>query len=157
MCARIMNPSEQLEPEDPLSKMRLPTRSLSTKDHPVERQIPVWQTYNAPLVEFTPLDDDTPGLTAGVDIWDSQSLLVVNLTCQRPDGQRYSVAFRPSDEEYLILRFGRSGRMVDRIGDEPADFLPGDVHLFRHSPPVSGADRRCRSDQRLHPVRRHQV
>ena len=110
--------------------MRLPTRSLHTRDYPVEQQIPVWQAYNAPLVRFTPLDDDTPGLIAGVDIWSSHAALVVNLTCQRPGGQRYSVSFRPSDEEYLILRFGRSGRMVGRIGDEPMDFLPGDVHLF---------------------------
>ena len=119
------------EPSIPdLADIRLPTRSLTTDAYPVDQQIPVWQAYNAPLVEFTPLDDDTPGLTAAVEIWNSQSLLIVNLRCQRPGGQRYSVTFRPSHEEYLILRFGRSGRMVGRIGDEPMDFLPGDVHLF---------------------------
>lgn len=122
---------DDIAPSTPdLSDIRLPTRSLATSAYPLDQQIPIWQAYNAPLVEFTPLDDDTAGLNATVEIWNSQSLLVVNLICQRPGGQRYSVTFRPSHEEYLILRFGRAGRMVGRIGDEPMDFLPGDVHLF---------------------------
>lgn len=122
-------------PGTTLSKLRLPTRWLGTNVFPVDQQIPVWQAYNAPLVEFKPLDDERPGLDASVKIWQKNAILMVNLTCQRSHLQRYSVRFRPSKEEYLILRFGRAGRMVGRIGSEPSDFRPGDIHLFdiRHS------------------------
>lgn len=113
-----------------LSEMRLPARSLDTRGIDVKDQIRVWQNYNAPLVEFRPIDDGRPGLDAAVRIWQTQSLLLIDLQCRRPDEQRYLVNFKPSKEEYLILRFGRAGTMMGRIGDDPMDFHPGDVHLF---------------------------
>ena len=113
-----------------LSEMRLPARSLDTSSIDVADQIEVWQGYNAPLVEFRPIDDGRPGLDAAVRIWQTRSLLLIDLKCQRPDSQRYLVNFKPSKEEYLILRYGRAGAMMGRIGDDPMDFHPGDVHLF---------------------------